>query len=154
VTIDVREVGKRWIITDHTSSRAYHLQAINQTQIRVLSYQPFMNLQGSANTTYLDVAVESMGYIYVLSHVDKGHAPQDYMLDVYEPNGAHLTRVAPNGRGEPMCAARIVVDLWRNLYALNYETFAGPGGRTEPTVSHWTPTAPGGTTRMLGPGRT
>jgi hypothetical protein len=29
--------------------------------------------------------------------------------------------------------------MWRNLYTLNYESFQGPGGRTEPSVSTWMP---------------
>jgi hypothetical protein len=36
-------------------------------------------------------------------------------------------------------AAKIVVDMWRNLYTLNYESFLGPGERTEPSVSAWIP---------------
>ena len=40
--------------------------------------------------------------------------------------------------------ARMVVDMWRNLYTLNFEHFEGPGGRTEPSVSTWLPTTPEG----------
>jgi hypothetical protein len=39
-------------------------------------------------------------------------------------------------------AARIALDVWRNLFTLNYSTFKGPGGRTEPSVSQWMPTPP------------
>lgn len=155
VTIDVRDAGKRWVLTDHASGRAYHLQAgANQADpIRVVAYQSFMALyQPDGSATYLDVAVESRGYIYVLSYLRGGTTPQDYLLDIYEPNGAFLSRTPDpklaSYRGEHICAARIVVDLWRNLYALNYEKSSGPGGRTEPTVSHWIPGAPSTTTRM------
>ena len=155
VTIDVRDAGKRWVLTDHESGQAYHLQtAANQPgQIRVVAYHSFMALyQPDGQVTYLDVAVESKGYIYVLSYLRGGTTPQDYLLDIYEPNGTFLSRTpdprSASYRGEHICAARIVVDLWRNLYALNHEKSAGPGGRTEPAVSHWIPTTPGAATRM------
>lgn len=157
VTIDVRDAGKRWIVTDHESGRAYHLQrtADQPDAIAVVAYLPFMPLHdpgGAGSITYLDVAVESKGYIYVLSHKNQGYQPEEFMLDLYEPNGAFLTRAAPNDGGQHLCAARIVVDLWRELFALSYEWFAGPGGRTEPTISHWIPTTPKGETRL--PSRT
>jgi hypothetical protein len=39
-------------------------------------------------------------------------------------------------------AAGLTVDLWRNLYTLNYQQIAGPGGRPEPSISEYTPSTP------------
>jgi hypothetical protein len=91
---------------------------------------------------YLDFAVDIQGYIFVLYYVtpqdDTTHkvTAADYRLDVFEPAGTHLSRT--NG----VAAARLAMDPWRNLYSLNYEVLAGPGGRTEPTVSQWIPETP------------
>jgi len=46
-----------------------------------------------------------------------------------------------------VAAARIAVDLARSLYTLNWETLAGPGERTEPSVSLWLPPPPAPTLR-------
>ena len=83
--------------------------------------------------TYLDMSVTDDGWIYVLSYVETGSKPADYRLDIYTPAGVFLSRtVGVNG-------AKLVVDSWRRVYTLNYESFLGPGGRTEPSVSQWTP---------------
>ena len=39
-------------------------------------------------------------------------------------------------------AARLQVDLWRNVFTLNYEIVQG-SGRTEPSVAQWVPSTPG-----------
>jgi len=90
-----------------------------------------------AGWQFLDVAVEFGGLIYVLSH-NQGA----YRLDIYSP--------AQTGT-DPICtttsfnAAKIAVDFWRNVYALNYEvipTASGqPPGFTEPSVSLWVPSS-------------
>ena len=36
-------------------------------------------------------------------------------------------------------AAGLDVDLWRNVYTLNFQRIAGPGGRTEPSLSAYLP---------------
>ena len=42
-----------------------------------------------------------------------------------------------------MAAARMVVDTFRNVYTLNYETIAG-SPRVEPSLSQWEPSTPEG----------
>lgn len=96
--------------------------------------------EGTANVVVLDVSVESKGYIYVLKYLapPSGRVPaENYRLDVYDPNGTFLAQT----RG--LAAARLVVDLWRNVFTLNYEIVSG-SGRTEPSVSQWIPSTPSG----------
>jgi hypothetical protein len=93
--------------------------------------------------------MEAKGYIYVLSHKDTGGVVKDtdYALDIYNPDGSFLVRTPDpklhkSGNMQYVSAARIAVDIWRNLFTLNYATFKGPGGRTEPSISQWIPTPP------------
>ncbi|HPB49698.1 MAG TPA: hypothetical protein PLY68_00645 [Myxococcota bacterium] len=86
--------------------------------------------------TYLDMGVEYLGYIYVLSYIRDGASTDNYRLDIYSPAGEFLSRTSG------FAAAKMTVDLWRNVYSLNYEKIAGPGGRTEPSVSEWIPSTP------------
>ena len=81
---------------------------------------------------YLDLAVEGAGYMYVLSYVADGLTPQSYRLDLYDPTGAFVSRTLG------VAAARLAVDLFRNLYTLNYEPLAG-SPRVEPSLSQWLP---------------
>ena len=67
----------------------------------------------------------------------------DYRLDIYNPNGTFLAQVPG------LAAARLQVDLWRNLFTLNYEILAG-SGRTEPSVAEWIPSTPGTSARDQG----
>jgi hypothetical protein len=93
--------------------------------------------EGGAGVEYLDMAVESTGYIYVLSFQNSGRDPDDYRLDIYDPKGVWLVQTSG------VAAARLAVDLWRNLYTLNYETLRGVQG-PEPSISEWIPPPPPG----------
>ena len=86
--------------------------------------------------TYLDMSVEAKGYIYVLGHAGDGSSPASYFVDVYQPNGEWLVRTTG------VAAAKIVVDLMRSLYTLNYEIILGASERPEPSVSMWLPAPP------------
>jgi hypothetical protein len=96
----------------------------------------FLHLTATAGSTYLDLAVEFSGYIYVLS---RSGSPPVFRLDIYHP--AHEdTRPICTTRG--MNAAKLTVDFWRNVYTLNYEPLRIPSGFpavTEPSVSFWLP---------------
>jgi hypothetical protein len=94
-----------------------------------------MPLTGTGSPKYLDLAVESKGYIFVLKYTD-GSDPTTFAVDLYEPDGTFL--VTTSG----VAAANIAVDILRNLFALNYEVILGTSGRTEPSVSLWIPPAP------------
>ena len=100
----------------------------------------FPYLSATEGSTYLDLAVEFSGYLYVLS---RSGNPPVFRLDIYHP--------APAG-SQPICttrgmnASRLNVDFWRNVYTLNYEVLKLPSGqipaRTEPSVSFWAPPPP------------
>lgn len=92
----------------------------------------------STQVVPLDISVESKGYIYVLKYLQRDGGPvaaSDYRLDIYDPDGTLLTQITG------LAAARLHVDLWRNIYTLNYEIVEGTG-RTEPSVALWIPSTP------------
>jgi len=89
--------------------------------------------QEAGAATYLDLAVDAQGHLFVLLYTGQGDRVADYRLDLYAPDGSFLGAT-------PDCnAARLAVDPWRNVYTLDFASFNGPGGRTEPAVSLWTP---------------
>ncbi|WP_139559081.1 NHL repeat-containing protein [Methylotetracoccus oryzae] len=69
----------------------------------------------SASATYLDVAVDGAGQIYLLSYQGDGSAVADYRIDVYQPNGTPLATNSP-GTNIP----HLAVDYWRSIFAANY----------------------------------
>jgi hypothetical protein len=81
--------------------------------------------------TYIDMCLESTGFIYVLSYAGAGTSPSDYRLDIYEPEGEFLSRTSG------VAAAKLVVDNWRVVYTLNYQLLTGANQRPEPSVSEW-----------------
>jgi hypothetical protein len=85
---------------------------------------------------YLDMAVETKGYVFVLHYSGHGYSSDDYRVDIYQPNGVYLTGTSG------IAAAKITVDILRNLFTLNYELMSGTASPTEPSVSQWTPTPP------------
>jgi hypothetical protein len=96
--------------------------------------------EGPTNVVVVDLGVESKGYLYVLKYLERVSVQaSDYRLDIYNPDGSFLTQVAG------LAAARLQVDLWRNLFTLNYEILQG-SGRTEPSVAEWIPSTPGAAT--------
>jgi hypothetical protein len=98
---------------------------------------PVMALRdtGAAAVNYLDMAVESTGFIYVLSSQGDGVAAGDYRLDIYNPDGGWLSQTSG------VAAAKLAIDRFRNLYTLNYEALHGPRG-IEPSISAWVPVTP------------
>lgn len=150
VTVTTRKSGQQWIIADRAASLSYDIQASAEQPgtldvFEYLSYMPLHNPTPSQAPTYLDMASESKGYIYVLSFTGDGSQPADYFLDIYEPNGAFLCRTPDanlTATPQNVVAARLAVDTWRNAFTLNYEAVAGPNGSTEPSISEWIPMPP------------
>jgi len=95
-----------------------------------------VELEKTASIEYLDIAVEGLGYMYVLSATNDGLTVNDYRLDVLTPQGNLLARTTG------VAAARLAVDTFRNVYTLNYETLAD-APRVEPSLSQWVPSTPG-----------
>ena len=100
----------------------------------------FLNLTATpnGNTQYLDIAVEHSGFVYVLSYdTARGASTFPYRLDVYAPDQSGTDPISTT---MGFNAARIVVDLWRTVYALNYEVLkSGQTPTGEPSVSEWLP---------------
>jgi hypothetical protein len=90
-------------------------------------------------TAYPDPAVEYTGYLYVLSYTGQPGSLL-FRLDIYTPQGEFLAR------NTGFDAARLAVNYWRDVFALNYEVPTLPDGslpdRTGPSVIDWIPSTP------------
>ena len=94
--------------------------------------------------TYLDLAVDGSGQIYVLYYTGSGSAPGNYHVDVYRPTGAVLDTHAV-GVNVP----HLAIDYWRSIYAANFDPLIGivtkqphidPAlGVAEPSLSRFDP---------------
>jgi hypothetical protein len=105
----------------------------------LVEWSPFLPLQPADGQTYLDMCVESTGYVYVLSHLQAepgNDLNTNYLLDIYQPDGRHLCQTAG------VAAAKIDVDYWRNVFALNYHLLISNAGLAEPSISLWIPSTP------------
>ena len=98
------------------------------------SFPLVSHASGDVNVVYLSMTVDVANYTYVLSQNGNGYDAAQFNLDVYTPTGEPLFY-----RQGIVVAGGMVVDLWRNLYALNFQQIAGPGGRPEPSISEWIP---------------
>jgi hypothetical protein len=149
VEVRVQKPGQAWLLVDRRSLQAWQLAPstaeAGKTRVQMaVSWFPLRGLR-VGSIEYLDMAVEAEGYVYVLSYQGDGSKTEDYLLDVYGPDGAFLLR-SPDPSVTPtpqnVVAGRIAVDIWRNLYALTFESLRGPKGRPQPGLAHWTPTPP------------
>ncbi|HMJ21207.1 MAG TPA: hypothetical protein VK513_04840, partial [Terriglobales bacterium] len=99
----------------------------------------FLQLDATEGATYLDLAVEFSGFLYVLA-VDANGV---FRLDIYHPGQSDTKPISTtyNINGAKLC-----VDFWRSVYTLNYQVLQLPNGQypglTEPSVSLWMPTYP------------
>ncbi|OCA56090.1 hypothetical protein [Photorhabdus namnaonensis] len=142
--------GVKWQIDDLAGARSWllTLDVTNPSEIIVADYLSYMPLNKPEGITYLDVAVESKGYIYILSYRNEGRDPTDYILDIYEPDGKFLvtvpdsTLVPDPTKRQHIVAAHLAIDPFRTLVAMNYGKFLGENQRTQPQISQWTPTTP------------
>ncbi len=146
--MEVQTAGQRWLLTDELLGQSWQLSPstaeTGETLVDgSLSYFPLKNLANE--TTFLDMAVEAEGHVYVLTYSGDGSDVGDYLLDIYSPDGELLSRTPdPSVTREPqnLVAGRMAVDVWRNLYALGFGAISGPGGAVQPGIAHWTPTPP------------
>jgi hypothetical protein len=145
LSIVIQSKGVKWQINDTVNSMSFTVDKSptesKLTVQEVVSVMPLraQNFQGTL--TYLDIATETKGFIYVLSVIDNNynstHNPADlvFQLDIYNPDGTPLLEKPQTG----INAGRITVDQYRSLFALNYNAIVGPNSRTEPGVSQWIP---------------
>jgi hypothetical protein len=101
-----------------------------------LYWFPLVSHAPPDDVVYLSMSVDVANYVFILSQIGNGYGAADFYLDVYAPTGAPLF----SQRG--LNAAGLAVDLWRNLYTLNYQQISGPGGRPEPSISEYIPSTP------------
>lgn len=87
------------------------------------------------SATHLDIGVDGLGYVFVLSYTGSGTAVSDYRLDIYTPEGVFLSRTSG------IAAGRLAVDTFRSVYTLNFDTLRDTP-RIEPSLSHWVPSTP------------
>lgn len=149
ISVRVIEAGAEWTIVDSTDSLSYtvRLDPKDESQLQAYHLDATMKLVNKPADTFLDVAIEALGFIYVLSYTNEGKSVADYRLDLYDPSGKFLSRTPDSGvdpRATGVNGAKLVVDQWRTMYTLNFEYILGPDGRTEPSLSLWNPTTPGG----------
>lgn len=85
--------------------------------------------------TWLDLAVDGDGNLYLVSFAGDGGTADQYRLDVLSPAGLSLSATAS------FAAARIAVTPWRAVMGLDFAHFEGPGDRTEPVLTLWRPLA-------------
>lgn len=90
----------------------------------------------TGTVTYLDLAAEWNGLVYVLLHTGAGTGANDYILEIYDRKTSQLL-VQQAG----IAAASLVVDFWRTVYTLGFEKIELDTG-PEPTVSIWGPSTP------------
>lgn len=141
LTIDVKAPGSEWLIRDQTNTLTFDVKKASGLQAQQLISVMALKDPDSSSVIYLDIAIETKGFIYVLSYLppDSGDlSPSDYRLDIYNPDGSPLTP-DPNQHNGQINAARMTVDQWRTVFSLNYEQMQGPSGRPEPTISQWIP---------------
>jgi hypothetical protein len=137
--------GKLWNVADQTNALHFDVRLVEASgMLEFARLSPVMKLKDPAGSklTYVDIACENKGFIYVLSYKGDGGSPADYKLDIYNPDGTVLTPDKYSNNGQ-INAAHFTVDQWRNVFTLNYEQMAGTDGRMEPTISQWFPSTPG-----------
>ncbi|MFJ9369593.1 hypothetical protein ACIRRA_34960 [Nocardia sp. NPDC101769] len=147
VTVRVLQSGATWLLTDTVSDTSFRITVDQHdySRLNVHYWNATTALNDpDPNVTYLDIAAEMKGYIYILGH-SGGHTPQqsDYFLDIYSPTGAWLSRT-PDGTDQQAThpnAAKMIVDQWRTMFTLNYEHYQSGHG-TEPSISQWVPNTP------------
>ncbi len=150
VEVRVEKQGQQWLVIDSGTGNAWKLTpsiaSPDQAEVRTcLSYFPLRGVRAPNALTYLDMAVEAQGYVYILSYLNDGSKTTDYLLDVYGPDGSFVLRTPDSNvttKPQNVVAARIAVDIWRNLYALTFQTLQGPNGAPQPGLAHWIPTPP------------
>jgi len=129
------------IILEETKTGETRLRAFDRYGRVDLAYSGFNNDSGvfelpkeDLSVTYLDISIEAKGFIYILKRIGSDPTNEaNYLLDIYDPFSDNPNKPLVTTTG--MSGGKIVVDFWRSVYTLNYETNA----LDEPTISLWLP---------------
>jgi hypothetical protein len=146
-TILVKASGSAWTILDKTNTLSFEVTApaagSSASDLHCQNLSSLMALKGgpSSQITYLDLAIETKGFLYVLSYTGDGSSATDYRLDLYNPDGTPLQPNVAVHNGQ-VNAGRLTVDQWRTLFTLDYQQIQGAAGRPEPAVTQWVPSTP------------
>ena len=150
-TVTARVAGSRWTISDPAGALAYDIRidSGDATKIDVYEFLATFPLAPTADKTTavcLDIAVEITGFVYVLTHTGNGFVISEFALDIYTAEGKFLSRTgSAAGSATGFVGSKIAVDIWRNLFTLDYQKTVGLSGQSEPTISQWVPTVPAAT---------
>jgi hypothetical protein len=149
LSVVVRALGADWKVNDSVNAMNFEVTKDPDTKAltvqQLSSFMPLRTQSPNGVLSYLDIATETKGYIYVLGVDDNNYAadpkPENlvFQLDIYNPDGTPLLSAPQTG----LNAGKITVDQYRSLFSLNYNVIIGPDTRTEPGVSQWIPSTPG-----------
>ncbi len=139
LVVTVQAPGQEWALQDTSNATRHHVSKPPTGDLVVQQVVSYMPLREAATTgvTYLDVATESKGYVYVLLVQQTTGAPT-FFLDIYNPDGSILLDEPQSG----VNAERLTVDQWRSMFTLGFDVVLGADGRTEPGISEWMPSTP------------
>lgn len=148
LAITIRSPGNSWKIEDSVNAMTFAVtkapKSSDLTVQQLSSWMPLRQQTVKGSLSYLDVASETKGYIYVLGVIDNNYNstknPADlvFQIDIYNPDGSPLLKAPQPG----VNAGKITVDQYRSLFSLNFNVVIGPNSRTEPGVSQWIPSTP------------
>ena len=134
VAVAVDEAGAI-LVLEQGSNRIQAFDPFGNSVARFADGSPVLVLPDRTGVRYQDVTTGPNGAIIVLSVADSS-SDTTPSLDLFAAKGRHL------GRSSGIAAERISGDAWGRLYAISTATFEGPGGRREPMVTQWSPSAP------------
>lgn len=144
--IQVVEQGRRWLLSNADAISSFDLRVnAGSGQTDCYMANTSFPLKTMGNNTWLDLAVEARGYIYVLSMLGDGSATSNWIMDVYAPDGNLLFRTPDasiSSRAPNIVAEKFTVDIWRNVFALCYESLTSPMGTVQPVVAQYSPNPP------------
>lgn len=100
--------------------------------LKVFGNGSAIKLPGDGGRSYLDVEVDHLGHLWVLSTVGNGSAPASFTVDVYDRSGTSIVSF------DDVNARALAVDPLGTLYTLDCENAIGPGTYPEPVISRWT----------------
>jgi hypothetical protein len=153
------KANTHWQVRDYASGLAWDLnlqtQGEDENMIYVRPLLSYFELAASYDsTTFLDIAVEATGYIYILGYYKSDQFGQPkadtYFVKVFDPSGKLLFETPKQGaeKDEHIIADKFFVDDFRTLYAMSYDknwVIRSSGDTSDiyvPQVTKWSPSPP------------